>query len=95
MRERGVLKGDATGYAYTEDLSADGLLKAAATAAAIARSGDAPGPIELHGRKALDLYPVAHPIVDEPADKRLSLLRQHGDLIETLARPAGREGRLA
>src|ERR1700741_3596509 len=40
-----VLRGDATGYAYTEELSDDRMLEAARTAAQIAASGAAPGPV--------------------------------------------------
>src|SRR6476646_7903422 len=42
-----VLRGDATGYAYTEELSADRMLDAARTAAQIASSGGAPGPVAI------------------------------------------------
>src|SRR6476659_2896298 len=40
-----VLRGDATGYAYTEELDEDRMAEAARTAAQIASSGAAPGPI--------------------------------------------------
>src|SRR5947209_20621872 len=40
-----VLRGDATGYAYTEELSTERMLEAARTAAQIASGGGAPGPI--------------------------------------------------
>ena len=40
-----VLRGDATGYAYTEELAEERMLEAARTAAQIAASGAAPGPI--------------------------------------------------
>src|SRR4051795_12533117 len=42
-----VLRGDATGYAYTEELSDDRMLEAARTAAQIASSGGAPGPVAI------------------------------------------------
>src|SRR3954453_6963383 len=40
-----VLRGDATGYAYTEELSDERMLEAARTAAQIASSGGAPGAV--------------------------------------------------
>src|SRR4051795_1502783 len=42
-----VLRGDATGYAYTEELSDDRMLEAAHTAAQIASAGGAPGPVAI------------------------------------------------
>jgi TldD protein len=43
-----VVKGDQTGYGYTEELSLDALKKAAATAAAIADGPSHPAPIAFH-----------------------------------------------
>src|SRR5947207_3586344 len=40
-----VLRGDATGYAYTEELSDERMLQAARTAGQIAASGASPGPL--------------------------------------------------
>src|ERR671934_1034354 len=42
-----VLKGDATGYAYTEELSQARMREAARTAGQIASGGGAPGPVAL------------------------------------------------
>lgn len=71
-----VLKGDATGYAYTEDLTTEGLLRAARTAGAVASGGGARDGIEVAGVSALDLYPVARPAVDVDALTKLALLRE-------------------
>jgi TldD protein len=71
-----VLLGDATGYAYTEDLTMDGMLRAARTASAIARGGGAPEGIEVLGQRALDLYQVARPMADVDVLTRLELLRR-------------------
>src|SRR5512136_2760199 len=43
-----VVRGDQTGYGYTEDLSLPALLAAARTAAAIADGPSRPGPTALH-----------------------------------------------
>src|SRR5213075_2565850 len=42
-----VLRGDATGYAYTEELSEDRMLATARTAGQIASSGATPGPVAI------------------------------------------------
>src|SRR3954469_25464755 len=54
-----VLKGDATGYAYTEELSAARMREAARTAGQIASGGGAPGPVGLQPVTLGDFYPVA------------------------------------
>ncbi len=74
-----VVVGDATGYAYTEDLSLDGMLRAATTASAVARGGGAPAGIEVRGAKALDLYPVLRPTVDVAPTDKVDLLRRAED----------------
>src|SRR4029077_16078787 len=53
-----VLRGDATGYAYTEELSDERMLEAARTAAQIASSGSAPGPIGVAPLVLPSFYPV-------------------------------------
>jgi TldD protein len=71
-----VLRGDATGYAYSEDLSSERMEHAAKTAAQIAASGGAPGPVAITPSTVPDLYPVATPSIDvSPADK-LALLQR-------------------
>src|SRR5215475_362738 len=42
-----VLKGDATGYAYCEELTWDAMAEVARTAAQIAASGKSPAPVEV------------------------------------------------
>lgn len=71
-----VLRGDATGYAYTEDLSLEGMLRAARTASSIAQSEGGPEAVEVKGQRALDLYPVARPMIDVDLLGRLDLLRR-------------------
>ncbi len=73
-----VTKGDATGYAYTEELSWDRMAHAARIAGQIAAGsppGTSPPPVSVDVRPVADLYPVGRPsLVVPPADK-LALLR--------------------
>src|SRR5579884_3919253 len=56
-----VLSGDRTGYAYTDDLSPERIMRAARTAALIA-SGPAKDPIAgFKSSNAPDLYPITVP----------------------------------
>src|SRR5205814_853901 len=56
-----VQKGDATGYAYCEQLEVEAMKRAARTAAAIAASGAAPAPARIEPVLVPDFYPVAVP----------------------------------
>ena len=71
-----VLKGDATGYAYTEDLTPEGLLKAAQTASSIASGGGAPDGLHVQGVSGLDLYRIERPVAEVDALTKLELLRR-------------------
>lgn len=71
-----VLDGDATGYAYTEDLTLEGMLRAADTASAVAAGGDASEAVAVQGIDAMNFYPVARPAVDAAAVDKLALLRR-------------------
>ena len=69
-----VVAGDRTGYAYTDDLSADRLLRAARTAALIA-SGPAKQPIAgFHETAKSSLYPVPAADLDSGIAQRLELV---------------------
>ncbi len=71
-----VLSGERTGYAYTDDLSAERLLKAARTAALIA-SGPARQPVQgFTETHAPSLYPVPAADADIDITARLDLLRR-------------------
>ncbi|MFW6051107.1 MAG: TldD/PmbA family protein, partial [Myxococcota bacterium] len=59
-----VMKGDATGYAYVEDLDWDAMERAARTAAQIAVGGGRPGPVGLEPRVLPSRYPVERPTLD-------------------------------
>ena len=70
-----VTKGDATGYAYTEDLAWDRMAHAARIAGQIASGGGAPAPVSASAVVLPDFYPVARPsLLAAPGDK-LELLR--------------------
>src|SRR5919199_2507725 len=65
-----VVSGDATGYAYAEDLTPEAMRQAAETAAKIASRGDRVGPVPVGPRPHPDLYPIQRPFWDAlPADK--------------------------
>src|SRR6476660_7424588 len=65
-----VVSGDATGYAYAEDLTPEAMRQAAETAAKIARRGDRGGPVAVGPRAHPDLYPIKRPFWEAvPAEK--------------------------
>jgi len=70
-----VVKGDQTGYGYTEDLSLPALLACARTAAAVADGPARPGPAALHvGGRLPDRYPLARPWEDVRPEEKLPIL---------------------
>lgn len=71
-----VLKGDSTGYAYTEELAEDRMIEAARTAGRIAASGGAPGPVALSRVSGLDLYQIKDAPWDRPGAEKVEMLRQ-------------------
>ena len=69
-----VLAGERTGYAYTDDLAPEKILRAARTAALIAR-GPAKSPIEgFKENLNHQLYPVASPSADADIAAKLELV---------------------
>jgi TldD protein len=71
-----VLRGDATGYAYTEELSDERMLEAARTAAQIASSGGAPAPIGVTRIALPNFYPIAQSSLAHPGAEKIELLRR-------------------
>src|SRR5688500_8319883 len=58
-----VTKGDATGYAYSEDLSLERMMHAARTAGQIASGGGSAAAHEIKPVVLPDFYPVAEPSI--------------------------------
>jgi TldD protein len=71
-----VVSGDATGYAYTEDLNRESMRQAAQTAARIARHGRGPGALDVTPVALPSRYPVRRPSMEVRAAEKLALLRR-------------------
>jgi TldD protein len=71
-----VVSGDATGYAYAEDLTPDAMRQAAETAAKIASRGDHVGPVPVGPRSRPDLYPVKRPSWDALPAEKVDIIRR-------------------
>jgi len=73
-----VTKGDATGYAYTEELGWEPMAHVARTAAQIASAGKSPAPVPSMIRtiEVPSFYPVAVPSLDTLPEEKLELLRR-------------------
>ncbi len=70
-----VVRGDQTGYGYTEDLSLPALLECARTASAIAQGPSRPAPERFHVAADLpDRYPLARAWSDVRPEEKLPLL---------------------
>ena len=71
-----VVKGDQTGYGYTEDLTVEGVRKAAATAAAIADGPATPAPVAFHAVDGLpSRYAIRRPWDQVSSEELLPILR--------------------
>ncbi len=73
-----VIEGDRTGFSFTEELTAEAMLKAARTAANIARSGSTEAPSGLLYKPAASYYPIQVPWEDIGIDRKIPIL-QHLD----------------
>ncbi|MFS8071093.1 MAG: TldD/PmbA family protein [Byssovorax sp.] len=71
-----VQRGDATGYAYTEDLSWESMKRAAETAAQIAVGGGGTQKIELRGRAIPRRYELGELSLDVPGAAKRALLER-------------------
>jgi TldD protein len=71
-----VQKGNSTGYAHVEDLAWESMQRAAETAARIATSGAAPGPVRLEPLVLPERYQLNAPTLDVAGEKKRSLLER-------------------
>lgn len=71
-----VLKGEATGYAYSEDLSVEAMTRAARTAAAIAEDGRGHAPLELLPRTHPRRYEIDQPTITVSGEAKRGLLER-------------------
>jgi len=71
-----VMKGDATGYAYCEELSFDAMKQAAETAAQIASGGKAVAPVSVTARELPSRYPVAVESIDVDGIAKKAILER-------------------
>jgi TldD protein len=74
-----VLKGDRTGYSFTEELTPEAMKQAARTAASIANSAAKPGPVEFKLHQCKDYYPVQTPWQEVGVDQKIPHLQQLND----------------
>jgi TldD protein len=71
-----VLAGDATGYAYCEELTWEAMENAARTAAQIAAQGASPPPEAVRAIEVPSFYPVKVPSLETVPEDKLELLRR-------------------
>ncbi|MGE0404925.1 MAG: metalloprotease TldD [Candidatus Korobacteraceae bacterium] len=71
-----VIAGERTGYAYTDDLSPEKILRAARTAALIASGPSKQPVVSLKDQPRLNLYPVALPTVEAEVNQKLDLVNR-------------------
>jgi TldD protein len=79
-----VLKGDQTGYSYTEEITEDAMKLAAKTAANIASSGDKAAPVGLSHHETPDYYPIATSWEDVSIDEKIPYLQALNDKVFAL-----------
>ena len=71
-----VVDGEATGYAYSQDLDEGSMQRDAQTAARIAHAGGGTAPTPVRPVSIPDRYPVETPTLYTPDETRLTLIRQ-------------------
>lgn len=73
--------GDQTGYAYTEELTAEAMVQAATTAASIARSGARTPPVAFRSQSlSPSFYRVARPWRDVGIDQKLPVIQRAAEM---------------
>jgi TldD protein len=76
-----VLKGDQTGYAFSENITPDAMLKAARTAANIANSSGKSSPVNISEYPAPNYYPVTTSWENTSVREKIPFLQQVNDKI--------------
>ena len=71
-----VILGDKTGYAYTDELSEDKLLRAAEVASYVARGGQAAKPVNIRPQSRPSFVTVRLPLGEVADEKRLDVCRR-------------------
>src|SRR5258708_2868671 len=71
-----VQRGDATGYAYVEDLTWEAMKRPAETASQIAISGHGSQPVHLRDVVASARYELPAPSIDSPGEAKRALLER-------------------
>lgn len=76
-----VLKGDQTGYAYSETITLEAMLKAAKTASNIADSSSLSSPLNISEYKAPNYYPVVNSWEDTSIKNKIPFLQRMNDQV--------------
>ncbi|MBN1765489.1 MAG: TldD/PmbA family protein, partial [Sedimentisphaerales bacterium] len=79
-----VLKGDQTGYSFTEEITPEAMKQAARTAAAIAESGRTAEPVELKLHKGGNYYPIETPWETVSIDSKVPPIQKINDVVFAL-----------
>ena len=74
-----VISGDKTGYAYTDDLSVESLLRAADVASYVARGAKAVAPVDIKEEKRPSYVTVKVPLQTVADEKRLEIMKRAHD----------------
>ncbi len=85
-----VLLREAVGYAYTEDLNTEAMLRAAETAAKIASSGGKAPPLDIVHYDSANYYSAAASTIDVPSAEKVQLLRRADDAARAYDSSIGR-----
>ena len=76
-----VLKGDQTGYAYSEEVTLEAMLKAARTAANIANSSSSAGPLNINEFQPPNFYPVINSWENTSIKEKIPFLQRMNEKV--------------
>ncbi|MDX2415449.1 MAG: TldD/PmbA family protein [Bacteroidales bacterium] len=71
-----VISGNKTGYAYTDDITEENLMRAAKVASYVARNGNSFGPVDINELKRESFVSVSQPLNDVADQKRIEILER-------------------